>query len=554
MYRKIGKWAVVLFALTLVFHMLDGVPRLSAAELMTALTGEKDKRPFDDIAGSFAEAAIIRLNEKKILQGTAERTFSPKNPVTRAEFITIADRVLGLEQVQSPIQPFSDVAQNAWYTGYVQAAVQLGLADGTGPRTFEPAKPVTRQEAAALLVRVFKLTAASHGTLPAFNDANRIADWAKDAVAIAQDVGLMKGDDNGKFRPEAPLSREETAAILDRALQNKEWAADLAAKPQTKIQLGWQYGQTTEQFEQSVLRSKTVNTLSPRWYFTDKAGNLTDTTDSSLVTWASRNGKQVWAMVGNRSNMEATHQLLSSATTRNKLAASLANVVQKNKLNGLNIDFENVDPQDRANFTAFITLLGNKLHAIDAVLSVNVSPDLGTDWTEAFDFKALGLQADYIVMMGYDEHWEGGSVAGSVASLPYVEHAVTTLLKAVPADKIILAMPFYNRDWALNSNGSAASSAVLSLGEQNTLVSKRSIKLLWDSTVGQYTGGYRLQNVQHRIWLEDGRSLSAKYKWAVDEQLAGLAYWYVSGETPDIWSSLRNADRFYGMSLGLTTP
>ncbi|WP_238327759.1 S-layer homology domain-containing protein [Paenibacillus gorillae] len=552
MSRKIGKWAVVLFALTLVFHIME--PRLSAAELMTALTGEKDKKPFDDIAGSFAEAAIIRLNEKKILQGTAERTFSPKNPVTRAEFITIADRVLGLEKVLSPIQPFSDVAANAWYTGYIQAAVQLGLADGTGPRTFEPSKPVTRQEAAALLVRVFKLTAASHGTSPAFIDANRIAEWARSAVTIAQDVGLMKGDDNGKFRPDAPLSREETAAILYRALQNKEWAADLTAKPKAKIQLGWQYAQTTEQFEQSVLRSKAVNTLSPRWYFTDKAGNLTDTTDSSLVTWASRNGKAIWAMVGNRSNMEATHQLLSNATTRNKLATNLANVVQKNKLAGLNVDFENVDPQDRVNFTAFITLLGNKLHAINAVLSVNVSPDLGTDWTEAFDYKALGMQADYIVMMGYDEHWEGGSVAGSVASLPYVEQAVTVLLKAVSPEKVILALPFYNRDWAMNNNGSAASSAVLSLGEQNTLVSKRSIKPLWNSSVGQYTGGYLLQNVQHRIWLEDGRSLSAKYKWAVDEELAGLAYWYVGGETSDIWSSLRNADRFYGMSLGLTTP
>lgn len=90
---------------------------------------------------------------------------------------------------------------------------------------------------------------------------------------------------------------------------------------------------------------------------------------------------------------------------RNKLVNQLAEIVRQYGLQGLNIDFENVAPKDRQSFTAFITALAQKLHAQGAVLSVDVSPDLDTDWTDAFDYAALGKQADYMVMMGYDEHY-----------------------------------------------------------------------------------------------------------------------------------------------------
>jgi spore germination protein len=73
-----------------------------------------------------------------------------------------------------------------------------------------------------------------------------------------------------------------------------------------------------------------------------KSGAVTDSTDASLVTWAKKNNKQVWAMVGNRSDQEATHQMLSSATARNTAVNQLAAVVSKYGLDGLNIDFENV--------------------------------------------------------------------------------------------------------------------------------------------------------------------------------------------------------------------
>lgn len=505
-------------------------------------------QPFDDIKTSFAKHEIIDLYNKNILNGTSETSFSPTRSMTRAEFITVLSRLLKLEPATSPVTPYTDVAQGAWYYGWIQAAVQLGLASGTSAVTFEPNKAVTRQEAAVLLARALKQSDSAAIAKTVFPDGIHIADWARESVAAVYSLGLMKGDETGKFRATDPITREEVAVMIARVLQKKNWAAELEAEPKERIVMGWQYGQTTAQYEKSILKSN-VNTLSPRWYFFDQNGALTDVTDPALITWAKQNNKQIWAMVGNRSNKEATHDMLSSTKSRNAAVNQLSDIVSKYGLDGLNIDFENVAPGDRASLTTFITALAEKLHKQGSILSIDVSPDLGTDWTDAFDYAALGKQVDYVVMMGYDEHYGGSLYPGSNASMPYDERAVNTLLKVVPNQKIILALPFYTRDWALKKNGTVLSYEYLSLTEQNQLLKTNSLKPIWNDSLGQYVTSYTKQSVLHKIWLEEGRSLTAKYKLAIDKDLAGLAYWHIGGESSDLWTSIRNADRFYNYSF-----
>ncbi|MNP19706.1 hypothetical protein D3C76_1122470 [compost metagenome] len=165
------------------------------------------------------------------------------------------------------------------------------------------------------MAKALKQTNHTHA-LTSFNDRNEIASWARSAVATVNDLGLMKGDNRKNFRPSDPITRQETAVLIDRVLQNESWAAELDDEPEDRIVIGWQYGQTTAQYENTVLKSN-VNTLSPRWYYVGKTGAVTDSTDTSLITWAKKNNKKIWAMVGNRSDQEATHQMLSSVTTRN---------------------------------------------------------------------------------------------------------------------------------------------------------------------------------------------------------------------------------------------
>lgn len=498
--------------------------------------------PFDDVRDNYAAQAIQNMAALHILTGTGERLFEPDKPVTRAEFMTMLDRLLRIEPVESALPSFSDVPKTAWFYRWVEPAIQLGLAKGTSGASFAPNRAVTREEAAVLVARALKqpLDAGLVPVAQFYVDESHIHAWSISPVYRVKQLGLMGGDADGSFRPASPMTRQEAAVLLDRIWSYPGWAAEIQAAPDIPIQLGWQYGQSTAQYEKEVLASG-INTLSPRSFFLDKTGGVADYADASLVAWAHAKGKRVWTMVGNRSDQAATHAMLSDAGRRSAFTLKLAGLVRQYGLEGLNLDFENVAPGDRQSFTAFVSELDDQLDGLDAVLSVNVSPDFGTDWTEAFDYAALGRAADYVVLMGYDEHWSGGA-AGSVSSLPWLRQGLTTLLKQVPAGRIVLALPLYNRDW--RTEGGATVSEEISLLQQNERVKTMRAKVSWEESIGQSYAYYGSAASLHRIWLEDGRSLALKEGLGQSFGVAGYGYWYMGGESLDVWTSMANARRF----------
>lgn len=503
---------------------------------------EGNTLPFIDISNSYAQKEIISLYNQNIMKGTSATQFSPKKPISRAELMTTLIRLLGLETVNASIPAYSDVNRNAWYYGAIQASTEIELTEGTGDGKFNPNAAVTRQEAATWIVRTLKQGTSTTLTT-GYKDNSSISDWAKPYVSIVSKLGFMEGS-SGSFYPKQYLTRQETAMILDRLLQDDQFTSDLKKNTNRGIQLGWQYGQSEEEYKKSIMQSD-VNILSPRWYFLNSDGSITDNTSPSLIKWAKQKDKKVWAMFGNRSNQEATHQLLSSSA---RSAAAIDEITQRvvdNGINGINLDFENVAPTDRAAFTSFTANLAKKLHSVGTVLSVDVSPNFNSDWTEAFDYKELGKSADYIVLMGYDEHWYGSIYPGPIASLAWVETGLDTLLSDVPNSKVILALPFYNRDWTLDTNGKSTSSQDISLSEQSAILSSKALNSIWDKELGQYTTAYWQNGVKHRLWIEDSRSLSLKYEMALDRGVAGFAYWHIGGETTEIWTSLRNVAKYH---------
>ncbi|MET3942670.1 spore germination protein YaaH [Paenibacillus sp. PvP094] len=499
------------------------------------------KQQFQDISTSYAKDAITHLVNEGIAAGTSETRFEPKKAVTRAEFATFAVRLLGLKPVKNNISPYNDTRTTAWYYGNVSAMTNLSILEGKGQGTFQPNASITREEAAALLVRMLKQTSGSTGLLSTtYVDASDISVWAKPYVQKVYQLGLMRGSD-GFFRPQDQVTREEAAVMLDAILQKKEWSQQLGNADSLGIQLGWQYNSTTAEFKKQVEQSK-VNTLVPRWFFLNSSMQITDHTDSALLTWASSTNREVWPLLGNRSDAAMTHQMLSSSANRTSVITQVTSYVKKYQLDGINVDFENVLPADRAGMTAFVTSLAASLHTIGAVVSVDVSPDLGTDWTEAFDYAKLGAVSDYMVLMGYEEHWNGDPIAGSVASLPWVERALDTMLTDVVRAKVILALPLYTRDWS--SASPATGSWDITLAEQGTRARAVGSVRQWNASLEQYVIGYSNNGLARYIWAEESRSLTAKVRMSTDRKIAGLAYWYMGGETADVWDAISNASRF----------
>jgi spore germination protein YaaH len=330
--------------------------------------------------------------------------------------------------------------------------------------------------------------------------------------------------------------------VLYLILQNEKWGLQQPNPPAAKIHLGWQYGISTPDFEQRTVNSTILNTLSPRWFSLDSTGTFSDKADASLLSWAREHGQQVWPLVGNRFNREVTHLLLSQPEARQAAVAQLTQLVNKYQLAGLNLDFENLDPKDRDAFSAFVAELAASLHASHALLSVDVPMDVGTDWSEPYDYAALGRQADYIVIMAYDEHWIGSSTAGSVSSLQWMNRGVDKILASVSPQKAIVGLPFYTRDW-FNKNGTVGSEDI-TLSQQDNLLSQFGAQYSWDAAVGQYIATYSRDGIRHSVWLEDSRSLAMKYQVLQKKGVAGFAFWYIGAETPDVWQSMQNMMKY----------
>ncbi|MBO2944240.1 S-layer homology domain-containing protein [Paenibacillus sp. F411] len=501
---------------------------------------------FTDLEGSYAQADIHSLAARGIVSGDGHGHFFPKKPVTRAEFTAMLVRLLALEPVYSSIRAFDDVTPQSWSYGWIHAAVNLSMVKGKEERRFDPTSWITREEAAALAARAMKQPsdpAAGQGNLTRrYKDMDDISGWAREEVNTVTSLGWMQGS-QGYFRPGAAITRQEAVMLLSNILQSGSVKRALDSYGQTAasgISMGWFYQGTAAQYMAYAERAG-LNTVSPRWYFLNEDGSVSNHTNDQILQWSRQNRVAVWAMLGNRFNKESTHRMLQDAAQRKSVIQSVAGYVSRYQLAGINLDFENVSPQDRELMTLFVSELSAALHPIGAVLSVDVSPDLGTDWTAAFDMEAIGYAADYTVLMAYEEHWSGSQKAGSVASLPWVTSAVDQLLTQMPASKIILALPLYTRAW---NRSDPALSRDITLTEQQQLSALPSARLRWDALAGQYIADYTQKGTAYSIWTEEERSLTLKHLLAADRGLAGIAYWYSGAENKELWSAVRNARKY----------
>ena len=171
---------------------------------------------FSDVpSGYWADSAIETVSGAQIATGYPDGTFRPDATVTRAQFVKMLDLVLNLQAGGSSATSFTDVPAGAWYAPYVAAAVQAGVIQGTSATTFSPDAPVTREEMAVILTRALKLTGTHALT---FTDASRIAAWAKSGVEAAVSAGYLKGFSNGGFAPLAVATRAQTATVLARVM------------------------------------------------------------------------------------------------------------------------------------------------------------------------------------------------------------------------------------------------------------------------------------------------------------------------------------------------
>ncbi|KKO54116.1 family 10 glycosylhydrolase [Paenibacillus sp. DMB20] len=178
-----------------------------------------DKPVFKDIANvAWAKEAIEQLTAKGVVKGTGNGIFQPMKPVTRAEFLTMLVRAFDLSGGSVPAS-IKDVKATDWYYESIAAALDAGLAQGTGSSKFEPNRPITREEMAVMGANALKLVKKSSGdhasdALAEFKDEKSIAPYAKSSVALLVQEGILNGTGKGLFDPKGIANRAQAAAIV----------------------------------------------------------------------------------------------------------------------------------------------------------------------------------------------------------------------------------------------------------------------------------------------------------------------------------------------------
>ena len=332
-------------------------------------------------------------------------------------------------------------------------------------------------------------------------------------------------------------------------IQNKYYVRqnlnDVKKQSTAKINMVWDY---FSEYGKAANRSSTtidgVNVVSPSFFTVVKNGNgkINENVGNNglnYINWAKQNNYKVWAMVSNNANKDTTSTILNSYTLRTNMINTIVSLANKYNLDGINIDFENMNESDKSMFSRFIIELEPKLKEAGKTLSVDVTaPDGGGDWSECYERDVIGNVADYIVFMAYDQNGAYSSKEGTTAGYNWVETNLNKFIKReeIPSNKIVLGMPFYTRLWK-EENGNITSKTV-NMKNIDTVIPS-DVQRIWDDTLKQNYVEYTQDSAVYKMWIEDEMSIKEKVGLVRKYNLAGVASWEKDREKNTIWAVIK---------------
>ena len=305
-----------------------------------------------------------------------------------------------------------------------------------------------------------------------------------------------------------------------------------------KINMGWHQVMSeaaNATLDNAVMANSNMNVISPTWFSLKSTdGDIRCIATQDYVDKAHGMGMEVWALIDNFDKDVSTYQTLSKTTSRTNLIRNLMTQVLKFNIDGINVDFEDVSYDAGEPFVQFLRELSIECRKEGIVLSVdNYVP---REYTAHYNRKEQGIVADYVIIMGYDEHWGGGGVAGSVASIGFVEDGIAQTVADVPANKVINALPFYTRVW--KTKGDTVTSEAIDMETAHNFIKNNGVNLSWDPGTAQNYGEVEKGNTLYQIWMEDKDSIEAKLAVMRKYNIGGVAAWKLGYETPDIWDMI----------------
>lgn len=304
-----------------------------------------------------------------------------------------------------------------------------------------------------------------------------------------------------------------------------------------------------------------LNVIAPTWFTViDDDANIESIGSREYVQTCHNKGVKVWGVFDNLQHLEVSSlEIFSKASKRAKLISQLIGYAHELDLDGINIDVESIPTESGIHFAQFIRELSMECRRDGIILSVDNYVPMG--FNDHYNRAEQGVYADYVIIMGYDEHYSGSVEAGSVASIGYVRSGIENTVSLVPSGKVINAVPLYTRLWietpkteeeieneklTFDEEGNEIHTdeedivpytleiQTLKMGDGVTTANANA-STVWDEETCQNYATWQKGGKTYEIWLEDRDSLEAKLKVMQENNLAGVAAWQVAYAEDYVW-------------------
>lgn len=532
-----------------------------------------------DMEGHWAEDYGRRLLRLGIMNGYEDGTFKLTGTITRAEFTKLLVTLRYGNYQTYTDEIFEDVPSSAWYYNYVCTAYEEKILEEQKGESFRPSDLITREEMVVMIVKSLDLS----GGRASFSDVSSKNEHYKE-ICAAVNSGIITGYEDGTFKPDNTATRGETAAMVCRIL-NYITDKELVAEPNPEVELEEDEYPEDEPVEIPDIEyvpgdvddgisgkinltwhqiyntgvTKTgnymdgLNVISPTWFtlvdntgltpysyehefYSDLNMYIADLGNKEYIKDCKEEGYKVWAMFSTEGSPSKTSKFLNSSPARAACVKMMKEFILKYDLDGINLDFENMYQYDRDLYSQFVKEMADMCHSVGAILSVDVTKYEPTSYTYSmcYDRTAIAKYADYVALMAYDQNGTWSTKAGSVADLKWTENAVIKTLEEVPNEKLLLGIPFYARIWETVDDKVVKTSAVGMTTVANK-IAENNATVYYDEKTGQNYAEWTLDNRVFKIWIEDKTSIQARLDLIEKYDLAGVASWSKTFETPDIW-------------------
>lgn len=383
----------------------------------------------------------------------------------------------------------------------------------------------------------------------------------KDEVTVLEDEGdwkKVRTKDGFIGYVKSKALRKEEKRVVTRNFEEQEFTS---IKKDYTINMAW-HNVTNDEANSVVLQriadSKGLTTIAPTWFHVENTdGSVNSIASADYVNYAHQANIEVWATIrdfdGGISSYEESYELLRYTSKRENLINQLMSEALRVGIDGINVDFEKISEECGEHYIQFIRELSVRCRQNGIVLSIDNYVPKG--YNMQYNRKEQGIVADYVIIMGYDEHYGGSPVAGPVASYNFVKEGIVETLKEVPAEKVINGIPFFSRLWEetpktaeelAEQQGTEAAkyemkveSQAFGMAAARAKVDEAGAELTWNDELKQNYATWTVENTTYEIWLEDEQSIEEKLKLMKEHKLAGTSAWALGQESPEIWNLIQ---------------